>query len=52
MTYEDEQALTAAIPLSRLLVYENSGHLILWEQPERVASDLVAFARALEQWPL
>ena len=41
LTYEDEQALTAAIPASRLLVYENTGHLILWEQPERVASDLV-----------
>ena len=52
LTYEDEQALTAAIPASRLLVYENTGHLILWEQPERVASDLVAFARTLEQGPL
>lgn len=49
LRYEDEQALTAAIPQSRLVVYEDSGHLVLWEQPERVASDLVAFVRALEQ---
>ncbi|TAM69980.1 MAG: alpha/beta hydrolase [Microbacteriaceae bacterium] len=49
LSYEDEQALTAAIPGSRLLIYENSGHLILWEQPERVASDLMAFVRTLER---
>lgn len=40
---EDEDALSASIPGSRLLVYADTGHLVLWEQPERVAADLVSF---------
>jgi pimeloyl-ACP methyl ester carboxylesterase len=40
---EDQEALAAAIPSSRLAVYQNTGHLVLWEQPERLASDLMAF---------
>jgi rifampin ADP-ribosylating transferase len=47
LSWEDEQALAAAIPGSALVVYENTGHLVLWEQPERVASDLVAFVESL-----
>jgi pimeloyl-ACP methyl ester carboxylesterase len=43
LTREDQQALQAAIPGSRLLVYEDTGHLVLWEQPERVAAELVDF---------
>ena len=35
--------LVAAIPDSRLLTYERTGHLVLWEQPERVAGDLTEF---------
>jgi rifampin ADP-ribosylating transferase len=40
----DQEALAAAIPGSRLVTYEDTGHLIHWEQPERVAADLVALA--------
>lgn len=40
----DQEALAAAIPDSRLLVYPGAGHAFYWEDPERVASDLVAFA--------
>jgi rifampin ADP-ribosylating transferase len=40
---KDQEALSAAIPGSRLLVYDDTGHLVLWEQPERVATDLIAF---------
>jgi rifampin ADP-ribosylating transferase len=43
---EDQEALSAAIPGSQLLVYEDTGHLVLWEQPERVAADLAAFIAA------
>lgn len=43
----DEEALAAAIPGSRLVVYEDTGHLVLWEQPERVARDLVTFLDGL-----
>lgn len=43
----EEEALAAAIPGSRLVVYEGTGHAVLLEEPERVASDLVAFATAL-----
>jgi pimeloyl-ACP methyl ester carboxylesterase len=51
LTREHQQALAAAIPASRLVVYEDAGHLVLWEQPERVASDLTAFVESLRQRP-
>ena len=40
---QDGYRLAAAIPGSRLIVYEDTGHLVLWEQPERVATDLADF---------
>jgi rifampin ADP-ribosylating transferase len=47
LSWADERALAAAIPGSRLVVYQDTGHLVLWEQPERVASDLAAFVASL-----
>jgi rifampin ADP-ribosylating transferase len=47
LTREDQWALAAAIPASRLIVYQETGHLVLWEQPGRVASDLTAFLDGL-----
>ena len=44
---EDGYLLVAAIPGSRLIVYEHTGHLVLWEQPERVATDLADFVAGL-----
>ncbi len=43
----DGDALAAAIPGSRLVVYPDTGHLVLWEQPARIASDLTAFVAHL-----
>jgi rifampin ADP-ribosylating transferase len=43
------EGLAAAIPHSRLVVYEDTGHLVLWEQPERVAADLVSFVETLRE---
>jgi rifampin ADP-ribosylating transferase len=43
----DEQALSAAIAGSRFVVYDDTGHLVLWEQPERVAADLADFVENL-----
>jgi rifampin ADP-ribosylating transferase len=40
---EEEEALTASIPGARLVVYEDTGHLVLWEHPKRVARDTVGF---------
>ena len=40
----DQEALAAAIPGSRLVVYEDTGHAVHWEQPERVAADIVGLA--------
>jgi rifampin ADP-ribosylating transferase len=34
--------LVAAIPRARLVVYEDTGHLVLWEQPDRVAADVIS----------
>jgi pimeloyl-ACP methyl ester carboxylesterase len=44
---DDADALAAAIPASRLVVYEDTGHVVLWEQPERVAADLTDFVLTL-----
>jgi rifampin ADP-ribosylating transferase len=43
LSYEDQEALASAIPGARLTVYDDTGHLVLWEQPERVARDLTEF---------
>ena len=40
----DQEALAAAIPGSQLVIYEGTGHVVLWEEPERVAADVVALA--------
>lgn len=47
LTRTDEDALAAAIPGSRLVVYEDSGHAVLWEQPQRLAIDVAAFVAGL-----
>jgi len=44
---EQEDDLVRAIPGSRMIVYADTGHLVLWEQPERVATDLTAFVGTL-----
>lgn len=36
-------AMIAEIPDARLVVYDDTGHLVLWEQPERVAEHVLAF---------
>jgi pimeloyl-ACP methyl ester carboxylesterase len=51
LTRDQQQELAAAIPASRLVVYEDTGHLVLWEQPERLASDLSAFIETLDGSP-
>ena len=43
----DQDALVAAITGSKLLVYSGTGHTPHWEEPERFASDLVAFVESL-----
>ena len=47
LTRADQESLSAAIPGSRLVTYDGTGHLVLWEQPDRVATDLVDFVEAL-----
>ena len=42
-TAADQEALRAAIPGARLIVYRGGGHAFHWEDPARVAHDLVAF---------
>lgn len=44
---EDQEMLQASIPGARLVVYADTGHLVMWEQPERVAADLVTFIEDL-----
>jgi pimeloyl-ACP methyl ester carboxylesterase len=44
---EDEEALAAAIPGAQFLVYRGAGHVFYWEEPERVATDIVRFIEGL-----
>lgn len=39
----EQERLAAAIPGSRLLTLADTGHLVLWERPERIAAELTAF---------
>jgi pimeloyl-ACP methyl ester carboxylesterase len=43
----DQDTLVRAIAGSQLVVYPGAGHALHWEQPERFAADLVAFAETL-----
>jgi non-heme chloroperoxidase len=47
LSSEDQEAIAAAIPRARLVVYPGAGHSVHWEEPERLAADLTAFARGL-----
>ncbi|MGB3762451.1 MAG: alpha/beta hydrolase [Ornithinimicrobium sp.] len=47
LTREHQDDLVRAIPGSRLVTYPDTGHLVLWEQPDRVAADLTAFVQDL-----
>jgi len=47
LTREDQEALTRLINGSRLIVYPGAGHVFYWEEPARVAADLVTFTKEL-----
>jgi pimeloyl-ACP methyl ester carboxylesterase len=35
--------LANGIPNAKLVVYDNTGHSVPWEQPERFHKDVIAF---------
>ena len=37
---EDQDALRAALPHARFVVYEKAGHALHWEEPERFAAEI------------
>ena len=39
----DQEALFQAITKSRLLVYPGVGHMLYWEKPDVISSDIIAF---------
>lgn len=41
---EEQEAFADAIQGSRFEPYADAGHVVLWDQPGRIAADLVAFA--------
>jgi pimeloyl-ACP methyl ester carboxylesterase len=51
LSREQQEQLAGAIAGSRLLAYESTGHLVLWEQPDRVARDLTDFVELLQRRP-
>ena len=42
-SWEDQELLQKSIKNSRLLIYDDTGHAIHWEDPVRFAKDLVSF---------
>lgn len=50
LSRRQQEQLAAAITDSRLVVYPATGHLVLWEQPERVARDVTSFLTTVP-WP-
>ena len=42
-----QEALVRSIEDSSLVVYEDTGHLVLWEQPGRVANDATRFVETM-----
>lgn len=47
LSREDEEALAGAIENCELVVYPRTGHLVLYEHPERVAADTTRFLEAV-----
>jgi non-heme chloroperoxidase len=45
-TRAEQEWLLETLPDARLEVYEGTGHAVHWEEPERFAADLTAFALA------
>jgi non-heme chloroperoxidase len=43
----DQDTLTSILPHARLVVYEDAGHALHWEEPERFAGDIAAFTESL-----
>lgn len=43
LSRQDEETLAQRIPQSRFRIYEETGHVVLWECPDRIASDINRF---------
>lgn len=48
---KEQDALLASIPSAELRSYPGAGHLVHWEQPERVAADIAQFAERYDGAP-
>lgn len=47
ITKGDQEELSKAIAGSNLIVHPGAGHVLYWEEPDRVASDIVAFMQEI-----
>jgi pimeloyl-ACP methyl ester carboxylesterase len=47
-TRADQDALCKAIPHAELVVYDDAGHALHWEEPVRFAADVAAFVASLD----
>jgi pimeloyl-ACP methyl ester carboxylesterase len=45
---DDQQTILDAVHGAEFLAYEDTGHVVHWEQPERVVADIAAFAARIE----
>ncbi|GGN79538.1 alpha/beta hydrolase [Streptomyces albiflavescens] len=45
---DDQQTILDAVHGAHLLAYEGAGHVVHWEEPERVLADIAAFATRIE----
>lgn len=42
-----QEAMTRIFPNNRLVIYENTGHALHWEQPEKFAKDILHFIQEI-----
>ncbi|MBB1514050.1 alpha/beta hydrolase [Tessaracoccus sp. MC1627] len=42
---DDARGLAATIPRATWIEYEDTGHVVIWEQPERLSADILEFAQ-------
>ena len=47
LSRESQHSLVRAIDDAQLIVYNDTGHLVLWEQPVRVAHDATKFIETM-----
>ncbi len=52
MDVRNGEVLARGIPGAKLVVFEDAGHLLFWEDPDRFVAEVTAFCTAADETPL